>query len=102
MIRDEDMVSTMLFELNNMRPTVRAETGISIFKSGNEVAVRTLREEIDTYFGDNPEVEVQSEDDLGKYLEKAREAYKADPDLADSDESFYGGDDATDDDGGAE
>ena len=101
-IKDEDMVSTMLFELNNMRPTVRAETGIGVFKSGNEVAVRTLREEIDTYFGDNPEVEVQSEDDLGKYLEKAREAYKADPDLADSDENFYGGDDATDDDGGAE
>lgn len=101
-IKDEDMVSTMLFELNNMRPTVRAETGIGVFKSGNEVAVRTLREEIDTYFGDNPEVEVQSEDDLGKYLEKAMEAYKADPDLADSDESFYGGDDATDDYGGAE
>lgn len=101
-IRDEDMVSVMLFELNNMRPTVRAETGIDIFKSGNEVAARMLREEIDTYFGDNPEVEVQSENDLGKYLEKAREAYEADPDLADSDESFYGGDDATDDDGGAE
>lgn len=97
-VKDADAISMMLFELNNMRPTVRAETALSIFESGNEVAINALMEELGFYFGDIDLVEVTDKASLEKYLESARQMYKDDPDLAESDNGLYGGSDALKDD----
>lgn len=98
-VKDADAISMMLFELNNMRPTVRAETALAIFESGNEVAINALMEELSFYFGDIDDgIEVTDKASLEKYLEKANQMYKDDPDLAESDKELYGGSDALKDD----
>ncbi len=96
-VKDADAISTMLFELNNMRPTVRAETALAIFESGNEVAINTLMDELGFYFGDL-DIDVSDKAGLEKYLEAARQMYKDDPELAESDKELYGGSDALKDD----
>lgn len=90
-IRDSDTIETMLFELNNMRPTVRAETALAIFKSENNVACKVLQEELDFYFGDAEGYEVSGPEGIQRYLDDAERAYTEDPELAASDEEFYGG-----------
>ena len=79
-------------ELDNMRPTLRAKTGLAIFESGNKAASDALLENIDFLYCDMDDLEVSRPEDLKAYLEKAEQAYADDPELAESDEEFYGGD----------
>lgn len=90
-VTDEDSLGMMLDELNNMRPTVRAEAGLDIWDSGNKVALDLLKENLEFYF-DADDYEVNSRDTLEQYLKDAEQKYKEDPDLAADDEEFYGGD----------
>ena len=92
MIKDADTLDTMIMELGNMRPTVRAKTGIGIANSGNTVAVEVLGENLEFYFDDFDALEVSKPGDLQAYLKMAEKAYADDPELAEWDESLYGGD----------
>lgn len=91
-IRDADMLDMMMFELNNMRPTVRAETALGIWGSENDAARSVLQEGLDFFFGDADGYEVKGQEDIQRYLDDAERTYANDPDLAESDEDFYGGD----------
>ena len=91
-VHDADTLDMMLMELDNMRPTVRAETGIAIFESGNGAAVNVLAENVEFFFGDFDDVEVTRPEDLQAYLEHAKQVYIDDPEQAEADEDFYGGD----------
>lgn len=91
-VNDADTLDSMVMELDSMRPTVRAKTGMAIFESGNKAASDALLENIDFLYCDMDDVEVVRPDDLKSYLEKAEQTYAEDPDLAESDEEFYGGD----------
>ena len=91
-IRDADMLDMMMFELNNMRPTVRAETALGIWGSENDAARSVLQEGLDFFFGDADGYEVKGHEDIQRYLDDAERTYANDPDLAESDEDFYGGD----------
>lgn len=87
----QQMQDSMMMELDNMRPTVRAKTGIAIFEGGNKAASDALLENIEFLYCDMDDLEVTRPEDLKAYLKKAEQAYAADPDLAESDEDFYGG-----------
>jgi len=91
-IKDADALDTMMMELGNMRPTVRAMTGIGIVNSGNAVAAEVLGENLEFYFDDFDGLEVVKPGDLQAYLKRAEKAYADDPELAEYDEAFYGGD----------
>ena len=90
-VGDADTLDSMMMELDNMRPTVRAKTGMAIFASGNKAASDALLENIEFLYCDMDDLEVTRPEDLKAYLKKAEQAYAADPDLAESDEDFYGG-----------
>lgn len=90
-IKDADTLDMMMMELVNMRPTVRAMTGIGIANSGNAVAVEVLGENLEFYFGDFDGLEVAKTEDLQAYLKRAEKAYAGDPELVACDEAFYGG-----------
>ena len=92
MINDADTLDTMMMELGNMRPTVRAMTGIGIAKSGNTIATEVLGDNLEFYFDDLEGIEVTRPEDLQAYLKMAEKAYADDPELAEWDESLYGGD----------
>ena len=91
-IKDADTLDTMMMELINMRPKVRAMTGIGIANSGNAVAAEVLGENLEFYFDDFDGLEVVKPGDLQAYLKRAEKAYADDPELAEYDEAFYGGD----------
>ena len=91
-VGDADTLDSMMMELDTMRPTVRAKTGIAIFEGGNKAASDALLENIEFLYCDMDDLEVTRPEDLKTYLKKAEQAYAADPDLAESDEDFYGGD----------
>lgn len=91
-VDDADTLDSMIMELDNMRPTVRAKTGMAIFEGGNKAASDALLENIEFLYCDMDDLEVTRPEDLKTYLKKAEQAYAEDPDLAESDEEFYGGD----------
>ena len=90
-VGDADTLDSMMMELDNMRPTVRAKTGMAIFQSGNKAASDVLLENIEFLYCDMDDLEVSRPEDLKAYLKKAEQAYADDPELAESDEDFYGG-----------
>lgn len=90
-VTDKDSLDTMFMELDNMRPTVRAETALEILDSGNQSAVEVLMENLDFYFQSDG-YDVTTKDALEKFLKDAEQAYKDDPEKAADDEDFYGGD----------
>ena len=91
-VKDADTLDMMMMELDNMRPTIRAKTAMSIYESGNAAAIKVLNENIEFFFSDLDGVEVTKPGDLKDYYSKAEEAYATDPELAETDEDFYGGD----------
>ena len=90
-IKDVDTLDMMMFEIDNMRPTVKAETALGIYNSGNEAAIGVLKENLDFFFCDAEGYEVKGPDGIRRYLADAQRAYREDPDLAATDEDFYGG-----------
>lgn len=91
-VQDVDTLDTMMFELNNMRPTVRADTALGIYESGNKAAIGVLEESLDFFFSEAEDYEVKGPEEIKRYRDDAERAYAEDPDQAESDEDFYGGD----------
>lgn len=82
-LKDTELISGAMAELGHMRNSVRVETALAIFESGNESAIQVLQENLSTYFSDQEGApEVKTYEDVVAYG-------KANPDGAD-DEAFYG------------
>lgn len=79
-IADEDRIDSMLFNLNDMRNSVKAETAIAILTDGSDMAKAVLKDQLEYYFEDD----VKTIDDINKWLAENPD----DPD----DDDFYGGD----------
>ena len=77
---DEDRIDSMLFNLNDMRNSVKAETAIAILTDGSNMAKSVLVDQLEYYFEDD----VKTVDDINKWLAENPD----DPD----DDDFYGGD----------
>lgn len=88
-ITDSDTLDTFVFEMDSMRPTVKAQTALSIFESGSEAAVKVLKENLNDLFAD-ADLEVNTEEDVLKYYEDSEAYYQENPSKAVDDEKFYG------------
>lgn len=88
-VHDTDALDSFYMEMNNMRDTVKAQTAINIYNSGNKEAISVLEENLDLIFGE-AEYEVKTREDVEKFLKDAEQTYKDDPEKAQDDEDFYG------------
>ena len=91
-ITDADTLDMMMAEMHDMRPTVRAETALGIYESGNKTAVKVLEDGLPLYFSEADGYEVADREGVERYLEDANRAYAEDPEQAADDEELYGGD----------
>lgn len=90
-VHDKDALDTFYMELNNMRPTVKAETALAIYESGNPDAVSVLKENVEFVFSDaDVEYEVKDQESISRYLKDAEQECKDDPEKAQEYEEFYG------------
>lgn len=90
-VHDKDALDTFYMELNNMRPTVKAETALAIYESGNADAVSVLKENVEFVFSDaDVEYEVKDQESISRYLKDAEQECKDDPEKAQEYEEFYG------------
>lgn len=90
-VHDEDALDTFFMEMNNMRPTVKAQLTLDICDSGNADAIRVLDENMEFIYGDaEVEYEIKTREDVEKYLKDSEQAYADDPEKAQDDEDFYG------------
>lgn len=87
-VHDRDALDSFYMEMNNMRDTVRAETALAIFDSGNADAVAVLKENVDFYFSDIDKEQITRED-IEQFRKDAEQAYKDNPEKAQEDEEFY-------------
>lgn len=82
-LKDTELISSAMAELGHMRNSVRVETALAIFESGNESAIQVLQDNLSTFFSDSEGApEVKTYEDVVAYGE-------ANPDGED-DETFYG------------
>ena len=91
-LRDANLLEGIMAELGNMRNSVRVETALAIYSSGNPAAVKVLEGNLSSYFGDQEGFVVKNRSDLIEYG-------KNNPD-GENDEEFFGPwqhDSATDD-----
>ena len=88
-VHDKDALDSFYMEMNNMRDTVKAETALAIFDSGNADAVAVLKENVDFYFNDIDKEQITRED-IEQFRKDAEQVYKDDPEKAQDDEDFYG------------
>ena len=88
-VHDRDALDSFYMEMNNMRDTVKAETALAIFDSGNADAVAVLKENVDFYFNDIDKEQITRED-IEQFRKDAEQAYKDNPEKAQEDEDFYG------------
>lgn len=87
-VHDRDTLDTFYFELNNMRPTVRAETALAIYDSKNPDAISVLNDNLEFAFESAGEIKTRA--DVEQYLADAQQDYKDNPAKAAEDEEFYG------------
>ena len=78
-LTDPDQLDTLLFQLIDMRPSVKVDTVISIMTEGTPQAKATMRDQIEFYL----DVDVTTVDDAKKWAAQNPD----DPD----DDNFYGG-----------
>ena len=88
-VHDKDALDAFYFELNNMRPTVKAETVLAIYDSENPDAIAVLKDSMEFVF-ESADGEIKDRAGVEKYLKAARDAYKKDPAQAAEDAEFYG------------
>ena len=88
-VHDKDALDAFYFELNNMRPTVKAETVLAIYDSKNPEAISVLKDSMEFVF-ESADGEIKDRAGVEKYLKEAQEAYKKDPAQAAEDAEFYG------------
>ena len=87
-VHDKDALDAFYWELNNMRPTVKAETVLAIYDSQNPDAISVLQDSMEFVF--DSDGEIRSREEVEQYLADARKAYEEDPAKAAEDEEFYG------------
>ena len=90
-ITDLDTLDTMMMELDNMRPTVRAETAQAILSGQNENAIKVLKENLDFFFQLENGDEVTDASGIKKYLDQVAKEYAEDPEKKIDEEELYGG-----------
>ena len=78
-LTDEDRIDTLLFNLNDMRNSVKVETAVAILTDGTDMAKSVLKDQLGLFFDEG----VETIDDIQKW-------YAENPDDPD-DEEFYGG-----------
>ena len=79
-LTDEDRIDTLLFNLNDMRNSVKVETAVAILTDGTAMAKSVLKDQLGFFFDEG----VETIDDIQKW-------YAENPDDPDDDD-FYGGD----------
>lgn len=90
-VHDADALDTFLMSMNEMRPTVRAETALSILSNGTPEAISVMNENIEFIFSDaDVDYEIKTRADIEQYLKDAEQTYKDDPEKRLDDEEFYG------------
>ncbi|MCQ2392803.1 MAG: hypothetical protein MJ249_00820 [Kiritimatiellae bacterium] len=65
-VNDADALDNFFMEMNNMRNSVKVDTALAIFDSGNPDAIRVLQENLDFYFTD-ADYEMKTRQDVEKY-----------------------------------
>lgn len=88
-VHDKDALDAFYFEMNHMRPTVKAETVLAIYDSKNPEAISVLNDSMEFVF-ESTDGEIKDRAAVEKYLADAQEVYKKDPAKAAEDEEFYG------------
>ena len=88
-VHDKDALDAFYFELNNMRPTVKAETVLAIYDSKNPEAISVLKDSMEFIF-ESADGEIKTRADVEAYLENALQVYEDNPEKAADDEEFYG------------
>lgn len=78
-LTDEDRIDTLLFNLNDMRNSVKVETAVAILTDGTAMAKSVLKDQLGFFFDEG----VETIDDIQKW-------YAENPDDPDDDD-FYGG-----------
>ena len=78
-LTDEDRIDTLLFNLNDMRNSVKVETAVAILTDGTDMAKSVLKDQLGLFFDEG----VETIDDIQKW-------YAENPDDPDDDD-FYGG-----------
>ena len=89
-VHDKDALDTFYMELNNMRGTVKAETAIAIYDSGNPDAVSVLEDGMEFYFDSEEHGGLKGRALVERSLADAEQAYVDDPEKRAEDELFYG------------
>lgn len=88
-VHDKDALDAFYFELNNMRPTVKADTVLAIYDSKNPEAISVLKDSMEFIF-ESADGEIKTRADVEQYLTDARQDYEDNPEKAEEDEEFYG------------
>ena len=88
-VHDKDALDAFYFELNNMRPTVKADTVLAIYDSKNPEAISVLKDSMEFIF-ESADGEIKTRADVEAYLENALQVYEDNPEKAADDEEFYG------------
>ena len=89
-VHDTDALDVFFAELDNMRPTVKAQTVLAILDSGKPEAVSVLKDNLDFLFLNEIDKEGIEREDISQYYKDAEKVYRDDPEKAAEDEEFYG------------
>jgi len=74
-VKDTDALESFYEQFNNMRPSVRADTAVSIYQSGNENAIKVLEANMGDIFDSSDfNYEVKDLEGVRKYLKDAQQA----------------------------
>lgn len=89
-VHDTDALDMFFMELDNMRPTVKAQTALAILDSGNPEAVSVLKDNLDFLFLNEIDKDGIEREDISQYYKDAEKVYMDNPEKAAEDEEFYG------------
>lgn len=81
-VHDADALEMFMMELGDMRTSVKVDTALAVFDSGNQTAIKVLSDDLDVYFDTDSEGSLKTREDIVQYG-------KDNPDDPD-DESIYG------------
>jgi len=88
-VSDADALDTFYGQLDNMRPSVRAETVAEIYTSGNENAKQVLDKDLENIFGAD-DTEVKTREDVATAVQTAKAEEEADPEKVKEYDDLYG------------
>ena len=88
-VHDRDALDSFFMELDNMRPTVKAETALAIYDSENPEAVAVLEDNREFLFDGNAG-DLEGREFFEQALKDAEQYYRENPEQAEEDRKFYG------------